>query len=137
LSLRDFSGDACDLLIGGDLAEQLGQHGRVAHVDTGDLDRPDLQRLLIDPEVDLASDAALGTAMLAPSSGVCLELLTHNLDHLTHANVMGGERRFTAPFANARRGLQLAAFPRFRARSEASESSVRRMYVCLHSAGCL
>jgi hypothetical protein len=58
-------GDACDLLIGRDLAEQLRQHGRIAYVAAGDLDRPDLQRLLIDPDVDLAPDAALGTAMLA------------------------------------------------------------------------
>ena len=31
----------------------------------GDLDRPDLQRLLVDPEVDLAPDPSLGAAMLA------------------------------------------------------------------------
>ncbi len=32
---------------------------------SGDLDRSDLQRLLVDPEMDLAPDTSLGTAMLA------------------------------------------------------------------------
>jgi hypothetical protein len=58
-------GGAGDLLIGRDLAEQHRQHGRVAHVAAGDLDRPDLQRLLVDPETDLAPDAALCSAVLA------------------------------------------------------------------------
>jgi hypothetical protein len=56
-------GDACDLLI--DLAKKLGQHGRVTYVAACDLDRPDLQRLLVDPEVDLAPDPPFGAAMLA------------------------------------------------------------------------
>ena len=59
------SGDAADLLIGRDLVEQLGQHGRVAHVAGGELGRPDLQRLLVDPDVDLAPDAAFRAAVLA------------------------------------------------------------------------
>jgi hypothetical protein len=67
-------GDACDLLIGRDLAEQLRRHGRVAYVAAGDLDGPDLQCLLVDPEMDLAPDAALGTAMLA---GVPLAFSLH------------------------------------------------------------
>jgi hypothetical protein len=69
-------GDACDLLIGTDLAEQLRQHGRLAHVAPGDLDRPDLQRLLINPDVDLAPDAAPGAAMLAPSPSTLIPVLS-------------------------------------------------------------
>lgn len=52
------------LFIGRDLGEQLWQHGRVANVAPRDLDGPNLQRLLIDPEVDLAPQAPLGTAVL-------------------------------------------------------------------------
>ena len=40
-------GDACDLLVGRDLVEQIGQHGRVANITGGELRRPDVQRLLI------------------------------------------------------------------------------------------
>ena len=57
--------DAGNLLIERDLVVQLGQHGGVAHIAGGDLDRPDFQCLLVDPEMDLAADAALGAAMLA------------------------------------------------------------------------
>ena len=49
----------------GDLAEKLRQHGGVADVAFGDFDSADFQRLLIDPEVDLAPDAAFGAAVLA------------------------------------------------------------------------
>jgi hypothetical protein len=58
-------GDAGGLLTGRDLAEQIRRYGRVADVARDDLDRADLQRLLVDPEMDLAPDAAFGTAMLA------------------------------------------------------------------------
>lgn len=54
-----------DLLIGWDLGQEFGQHGRVADIAAGDLDRPNLQCFFIDPDVDLAPDAALRTAMLA------------------------------------------------------------------------
>ena len=57
--------DAGNLLICGDLGQQFGQHGSVADVAAGDLDCPNLQCFLIDPEMDLAPDATLGTAMLA------------------------------------------------------------------------
>ena len=62
-------GDAGDVLIGRDLAQQFGQHGRITYVAAGDFDRPDLQRFLVNPEMDFAPDAALGTAMLARLSG--------------------------------------------------------------------
>jgi hypothetical protein len=57
--------DAGDVLAGRDLVEQFRQHGRIAHVAGGELGDPDFQRLLVNPNVDLASDAALGAAMLA------------------------------------------------------------------------
>lgn len=57
--------DGCDLLIGRDLVQQLGQHRCTAHVAGGELSRPDFQGFLVDPDVDLAPDAPLGTAMLA------------------------------------------------------------------------
>ena len=47
-------GDAGDLLIGRDLAEQFGQHRGVTHIAAGDLYGANLQCLLVDPEVDLA-----------------------------------------------------------------------------------
>ena len=40
-------GDACDLLIGGDLVEKFGQHGRVAYIAGGELGCPDFQCLLV------------------------------------------------------------------------------------------
>lgn len=69
-------GDVADLLIGRDLAEQLRQHGRIADIAASELDRPDFQCFLIDPEVNLAPDAAFGAAMLA---GIPLTF-TLNLD---------------------------------------------------------
>lgn len=58
-------GDAGDLLIRRDLVEQLGQHGRVAHITGGELRCPDFQRLLVNSDVDLAPDAALRATVLA------------------------------------------------------------------------
>ena len=57
--------DAAKLLIRWDLAEQVWQHRGVPNAATRHLDRADLQRFLIDPNVDLAPQAALWTAMLA------------------------------------------------------------------------
>ena len=39
--------------------------GGIPDVAAGDLDRPDLQRLFVDPEMDLAPDAAFCPAVLA------------------------------------------------------------------------
>jgi hypothetical protein len=61
--------DAGDLLICWDLVERVRQHGRVAHIAARDFERPDFQCFLVDPEMDLAPEAAFCTAMLAPSSG--------------------------------------------------------------------
>ena len=44
--------DTGNVLIGGDLGQQFGQHGGIPDVAAGDLDRPDLQRLFVDPEMD-------------------------------------------------------------------------------------
>ena len=59
------SGSRSDILIWWDLVEQFGQHGRVADIAAGDLDSPDLQRLLINSDVYLSPDALLGAAVLA------------------------------------------------------------------------
>ena len=58
-------GDGCDLLACRDLAEQISQHGRIAHAAAGDLDGPDLKRALVDGEVDLAPNPPARPAMLA------------------------------------------------------------------------
>jgi hypothetical protein len=69
-------GDARDFLVGRDLVEQVGQDRCVADVASGALDGPNLQRFLINPEVDLALNTPFGTAMLA-----CVPLaLTLDLD---------------------------------------------------------
>ena len=49
-------GDAVDLLLRGDLAEQIGQDWRIADVVCGDLDGPNFRRLFVYPEVNLAPD---------------------------------------------------------------------------------
>jgi hypothetical protein len=54
-------GDAGDLLI--------GQHGRVAYVASGELSSPDVERFLVNSNVDLAPCTAFGATMLAPLSG--------------------------------------------------------------------
>jgi hypothetical protein len=45
--------DAGDVLFGWDRAEQVRKDRCVADVATGDLDGPNLQRLFIDPQMDL------------------------------------------------------------------------------------
>ncbi len=56
---------AAKLLIGRDLAEQVGQHRGVANTTAGDFDRTDLKRFRIYSNMYLAPQAALGAAMLA------------------------------------------------------------------------
>jgi hypothetical protein len=58
-------GDAADLLIGRDLVEKFGQHGRVTYVAGGELGSPDFQCFLVDPDVDLAPDPTFGPAVLS------------------------------------------------------------------------
>jgi hypothetical protein len=57
------SGDRSDVLIERDLVQQLMQHRCITDVAGGDLDRPNLQRFLIDPYVYLAQDTPLGAAV--------------------------------------------------------------------------
>jgi len=57
--------DTGDLLIGWDPGQSLGWHRRVADIAAGDLDSPDFKGFLINPEMDLAPDTTLWTAMLA------------------------------------------------------------------------
>ena len=59
------SGGAGDLLIRWDLVEQIGQHGRIAHVAGGELGCAYFQRLLVNSDVDLAPDPAFAAPMLA------------------------------------------------------------------------
>lgn len=56
-------GDARDFLLGRDLVQQVGQDRRVADVAPSDIDGPNFQRFLVNPEVDLAPDTPFGTAM--------------------------------------------------------------------------
>ena len=58
-------GHRADLFANRDLAEQIGQDRCVTNVAPGDLDGSDLQRFLVDPEVDLAPDASIAATMLA------------------------------------------------------------------------
>lgn len=57
--------DRSDLDACRDLTQQLGQHWRVTDMAPGDLDGPDLQRLFVDAEMDLAPQASFRAAMLA------------------------------------------------------------------------
>ena len=58
-------GNAVDLLACRDLAEQVGQDRCIADVVPGDLDGSNLQRFLVDTEVDLAPNAPFGATVLA------------------------------------------------------------------------
>lgn len=62
-------GDVGNFFNGRDLAEQFGQH---RHIAAADIDRPNLRCFLVDPEMDLAPDTALGktspTTCVASSS---------------------------------------------------------------------
>jgi len=69
-------GDGCDLLLGRDLVQQLGQHRGISHVAGRELGCTDFQGFLVDPDVDLAPDAPFRAAVLA---GVPLAL-TLDLD---------------------------------------------------------
>ena len=56
---------AAKLLIGRDLAEQVGQHRGIANTTAGDFDRTDLKCFLIYSDMYLAPEPSLGAAMLA------------------------------------------------------------------------
>jgi hypothetical protein len=57
-------GDAADLLVRRDLAEQVGSHRGITDVAPGDPDSADLQFFPTNPEIDLAPDPPFGTASL-------------------------------------------------------------------------
>ena len=57
--------DRSDVLIFGYLVEQLRQHRRITDVVGRDLDGPNFQCFLVDPDMYLAPDASFGAAMLA------------------------------------------------------------------------
>jgi hypothetical protein len=52
-------------LVGWDLVEKLGQHGRVTNIAGRELGCADFQRLLVNSYVDLAPDATCRAAVLA------------------------------------------------------------------------
>ena len=56
---------AAEVLIGRDLAEQVGQHRGIANTTAGDFDRTDLKGFRIYTNMYLAPQAALGAAVLA------------------------------------------------------------------------
>lgn len=58
-------GDGADRLLGRDLLEQFGEHGPVTDTASGHLDRPYLQRLGVDAQVDLGPLAWPRGAVLA------------------------------------------------------------------------
>lgn len=58
-------GDGGDLLVGRDLVQQLGQHGRIADLAGGELGRPDSQCVLVNADGDLAPGPAFGAAVPA------------------------------------------------------------------------
>ena len=63
--VRTVCGDRGELHIRRYLVKEFGQHGRVTDVAPGNLDGPDLQRLFIDADVDLAPQTAFRATMLA------------------------------------------------------------------------
>lgn len=64
--VRPVPADAADGFIRRYLPEQLGQHGRIAHAVVGDFDGPNLQRLGIDGQMDIAPlTPVLGAVFLA------------------------------------------------------------------------
>ena len=58
-------GDRGDLLIGGNLFQQVGQHGCITDVACRDTDRADLQCFFVHTEMKLAPQALLWAAVLA------------------------------------------------------------------------
>ncbi len=58
--INSIGGDVCNLPIGRDLGEQLGQYGRISHIAAGEIDSPDFRGSLINSEVGLAPHTAFG-----------------------------------------------------------------------------
>ena len=59
------SSDAGNLVVGRDLVEQFGQQGGVTHFTARDFNSPNLQRLLVDPDVYPAPNTALRATVFA------------------------------------------------------------------------
>lgn len=59
------SGDRADLDGIGDLTEQLGLHGHIAHAAPSDFDGPAFQRLFVDTDEELAPKTAFLATMFA------------------------------------------------------------------------
>ncbi len=63
--IRAVAGHGADLPGRRDPAEQIGRHRRIDDMATGDLNGTDLQRLFVDPGMDLPPDPSFRAAMLA------------------------------------------------------------------------
>jgi len=63
--------DTPEVMIRRDLVEQIRQHGRIADAAACDLNGADLQRFLINPNVDLAPQAAFW-ATHCPAAHACM-----------------------------------------------------------------
>ncbi|SDF11744.1 hypothetical protein SAMN04488567_3456 [Limimaricola pyoseonensis] len=57
--------DRVDVLVAGDLVQQFRKHGGITGPAVRDLDSPNLQRVFVDPEEDLAPQASLWPAVLS------------------------------------------------------------------------
>lgn len=64
LVIRPVCCDTTDDLIGRNLVQEFGQHGRITYIVCGDLHGPNFECFLIDPNVNLAPDASFGATML-------------------------------------------------------------------------
>ena len=74
--VRPIRSNATDVLIGCNLVQKFGEHGCVTNVATGDFDRPHFERFLIDANVYLTPNTALGACVI-----VCVPLaFTFDLD---------------------------------------------------------
>ena len=58
--IRAVGGDLADPLVGGDLVQQFGQHGRISDTAAGDFDSFDLQCVGVDAKMHLAPLSGLG-----------------------------------------------------------------------------
>ena len=71
---------AAEVLIGRDLAEQVGQHRGIANAATGDFDRTDLKRFRIYSDMYLAPEPSLGPpclrALHSPSPSALMPVLS-------------------------------------------------------------
>ena len=64
-AIRPIGNDTADVLTGWNLIKQFRQHQRITNIDGADLDFPNLQCFLVDPNGYLTPDTSFWTAMNA------------------------------------------------------------------------